>query len=114
MNDTSLSDASKMTSTSLEHASFPPFSSIKWETLRHLAAVTGEAAIQMLLTAGSEAQQRPIAQEFRIPVLLLDEKDPCDSRRTFSVALRKDYSVTASQAFDFSPAPAPKLEPEPM
>ncbi|KAG2766045.1 hypothetical protein PC129_g2869 [Phytophthora cactorum] len=62
MNDTSMSDASTVTSTSLEHGSFPHLSSIEWEALHRLAA--GEAVIQTLLTAGTEAQQRLAAQEF--------------------------------------------------
>ncbi|KAG3077369.1 hypothetical protein PI125_g21288 [Phytophthora idaei] len=32
---------------------------------------------------------------------------------TFAVALREDYSVTASQAFEVTWAPAPASEPEP-
>ncbi|ETP38819.1 hypothetical protein F442_13658, partial [Phytophthora nicotianae P10297] len=64
MNDTSMSDASRMTSTSLEHESFPHLSSIEWEALHRLAAASGDAAIQTLLTAGTEEQQRLAAQEF--------------------------------------------------
>ncbi|KAG3005198.1 hypothetical protein PC128_g15469 [Phytophthora cactorum] len=56
MNATSMSDASKVTSTSLEHGSFPHLSSIEWEALHRLAAASGEAVIQTLLTAGMEAQ----------------------------------------------------------
>ncbi|KAG3109958.1 hypothetical protein PI124_g18324 [Phytophthora idaei] len=64
MNDASMSGASKATSTSLEHGSFPHLSSIEWEALHRLAAASGEAVIQTLLTAGTEAQQRLAAQEF--------------------------------------------------
>ncbi|KAG3069571.1 hypothetical protein PI124_g9043 [Phytophthora idaei] len=64
MNDTSMSDASKVTSISLEHGSFPHLLSIEWEALHRLAAASGEAVIQTLLTAGTEAQQRLAAQEF--------------------------------------------------
>ncbi|KAG3062326.1 hypothetical protein PI125_g24551 [Phytophthora idaei] len=53
MNDTSMSDASKATSTSLEHGSFPHLSSIEWEALHRLAAASAEAVIQTLLTAGT-------------------------------------------------------------
>ncbi|KAG3118377.1 hypothetical protein PI125_g2947 [Phytophthora idaei] len=59
-----MSDASKAASTSLEHASFPHLSSIEWEALHRLATAFGEAVIQTLLTAGTEAQQRLAAQEF--------------------------------------------------
>ncbi|KAG3012350.1 hypothetical protein PC121_g14649 [Phytophthora cactorum] len=66
MNDTATSDASKATSTSLEHSSFPHLSSIEWEALKkhRLAAASGEAVIQTLLTGGTEDQQRLAAQEF--------------------------------------------------
>ncbi|KAG3005457.1 hypothetical protein PC121_g11492 [Phytophthora cactorum] len=64
MNDTSMSDASSVTSTSLEHDSLPHLSSIEWEALHRLTAASGEAVTQTLLTAGTEAQQRLAAQEF--------------------------------------------------
>ncbi|RAW24045.1 hypothetical protein PC110_g19525, partial [Phytophthora cactorum] len=51
MNDASMSDASKATSTSLERGSFPHLSSIEWEALHRLAAASGEDIIQTLLTA---------------------------------------------------------------
>ncbi|KAG2928641.1 hypothetical protein PC116_g1372 [Phytophthora cactorum] len=38
MKDTSMSDASKVTSTSLEHDRFPHLSSIEWEALHRLAS----------------------------------------------------------------------------
>ncbi|KAG3204803.1 hypothetical protein PC128_g1690 [Phytophthora cactorum] len=64
MNGTSMSDTSKVTSTSLKHGSFPHLSSIEWEALHRLAEASGEAVIQTLLTAGTEDQQRLAAQEF--------------------------------------------------
>ncbi|RAW20045.1 hypothetical protein PC110_g23513, partial [Phytophthora cactorum] len=64
MNDTSMSDVSKVTSTSLEHGSFPHLSSIEWKALHRLAVASGEGVFQTLLTAGTEAQQRLAAQEF--------------------------------------------------
>ncbi|KAG2786035.1 hypothetical protein PC129_g10803 [Phytophthora cactorum] len=64
MNDTSMNDASRASSISLEHASFPHLSTIAWEALLRLAAASGEAVVQTLLTAGTEAQQRLTAQEF--------------------------------------------------
>ncbi|KAG2781108.1 hypothetical protein PC129_g13820 [Phytophthora cactorum] len=53
-----MSDASKASSTSLEHASFLHLSSIEWKAIHHLAAASGEIVIQVLLTAGTEVQQR--------------------------------------------------------
>ncbi|GMF52852.1 unnamed protein product [Phytophthora fragariaefolia] len=64
MNATSMPDASRTTATSLEHASFPHLSAIEWEALHRLAAVSGDAVIKALLTAGTEEQQRLAAQEF--------------------------------------------------
>ncbi|KAG3062019.1 hypothetical protein PI124_g23546 [Phytophthora idaei] len=64
MNDTSMIDASNVTSTPLEHGSFPHLSSIEWEALHRLAAASDEAVIHTLLTAGTEAQQRLASQEF--------------------------------------------------
>ncbi|KAG3093620.1 hypothetical protein PI125_g16786 [Phytophthora idaei] len=64
MNDTSMSDAPKATSTSLEHAIFPHLSPIEWEAIHRLAAASGDTVIQTLLTAGTETQQRRCAQEF--------------------------------------------------
>ncbi|KAI9985507.1 hypothetical protein PInf_004878 [Phytophthora infestans] len=43
---------------------FPHLSSVEWEALHRLAAASGEAVIQALLTAGSEAQQHLATQEF--------------------------------------------------
>ncbi|KAG3118357.1 hypothetical protein PI124_g1480 [Phytophthora idaei] len=44
----------------------------------------------------------------------LTRKTPSTLEETFAVALREDDTVTASQAFDVSRAPASELEPEPM
>lgn len=44
----------------------------------------------------------------------LTRKSPSTLEEAFAVALREDYSVAASQAFDFSRAPASEPEPEPM
>ncbi|KAG3144597.1 hypothetical protein C6341_g18690 [Phytophthora cactorum] len=44
----------------------------------------------------------------------LTRKTPSTLEEVFAVALREDYSVTASQAFDVSRARAPEPEPEPM
>ncbi|KAG3201565.1 hypothetical protein PC129_g23484 [Phytophthora cactorum] len=41
-------------------------------------------------------------------------KTPSTLEEAFAVALREDYSMTASQAFDVSRAPASEPEPEPM
>ncbi|KAG3013828.1 hypothetical protein PC121_g25178 [Phytophthora cactorum] len=41
-------------------------------------------------------------------------KIPSTLEEAFAVALREDYSMTASQAFDVSQAPASEPEPEPM
>ncbi|KAG2763902.1 hypothetical protein PC129_g21850 [Phytophthora cactorum] len=59
-----MNDTSKVTSSSLEHGSFPHLSSIEWEALHRLDEASGEAVIQTLLTVGTEAQQRLAAQEF--------------------------------------------------
>ncbi|KAG4061189.1 hypothetical protein PC123_g3883 [Phytophthora cactorum] len=44
----------------------------------------------------------------------LTRKTPFTLEEAFAVALREDYSVTASQAFDVSRVRAPEPEPEPM
>ncbi|KAG2786036.1 hypothetical protein PC129_g10802 [Phytophthora cactorum] len=44
----------------------------------------------------------------------LTRKIPSTLEEAFSVALREDYSVAASVAFDFSRAPASEPKPEPM
>ncbi|KAG3112487.1 hypothetical protein PI124_g9494 [Phytophthora idaei] len=44
----------------------------------------------------------------------LRRKTPSTLEEAFEVALREDYSVTASQAFDVSRAPASEPEPESM
>ncbi|KAG3085281.1 hypothetical protein PI125_g19272 [Phytophthora idaei] len=59
-----MNDASRAPGVSLEHASFPHLSTDEWEALHRLAAASGDAVIQTLLTAGTEAQQRLAAQEF--------------------------------------------------
>ncbi|KAG2780585.1 hypothetical protein PC129_g17065 [Phytophthora cactorum] len=56
MNDTPMNDASRAPGFSLEHASFPHLSTDEWEAFHRLAAASGDAVIQTLLTAGTEAQ----------------------------------------------------------
>ncbi|KAJ8552313.1 hypothetical protein ON010_g10233 [Phytophthora cinnamomi] len=62
MSDTSTLGGS--TSMSLKHASFPRLLLFEWEALQNLAAVSGDSAVKTLLTAGTEQQQRLVAQEF--------------------------------------------------
>ncbi|KAG3204295.1 hypothetical protein PC128_g2013 [Phytophthora cactorum] len=46
--------------------------------------------------------------------LFLTRKTPSTLEEAFAIALREDYSVTASQAFDASRVRVPEPEPEPM
>uniref|UniRef100_H3H501 CCHC-type domain-containing protein n=1 Tax=Phytophthora ramorum TaxID=164328 RepID=H3H501_PHYRM len=48
----------------LEHAAFPHLTSIEWQALHRLAAVSGETVVTSLLSSATPDQQRQAIQEF--------------------------------------------------
>ncbi|KAE8910985.1 hypothetical protein PF005_g24795 [Phytophthora fragariae] len=48
----------------LEHAAFPHLTSIEWQALHRLAAVSGEVVVTSLLSSATPDQQRQAIQEF--------------------------------------------------
>ncbi|KAE9024998.1 hypothetical protein PR003_g13145 [Phytophthora rubi] len=48
----------------LEHKAFPHLTSIEWQALRRLAAVSGEVVVTSLLSSATPDQQRLAIQEF--------------------------------------------------
>uniref|UniRef100_H3H4F2 RNA-directed DNA polymerase n=1 Tax=Phytophthora ramorum TaxID=164328 RepID=H3H4F2_PHYRM len=48
----------------LEHAAFPHLTSIEWQALHRLAAVSGETVVTLLLSSATPDQQRQAIQEF--------------------------------------------------
>ncbi|KAE9006276.1 hypothetical protein PR002_g16525 [Phytophthora rubi] len=48
----------------LEHAAFPHLTSIEWQALHRLAAVSGEVVVMSLLSSATPDQQRLAIQEF--------------------------------------------------
>ncbi|KAE9234996.1 hypothetical protein PF005_g1664 [Phytophthora fragariae] len=48
----------------LEHAAFPHLTSIEWQALHRLAAVSGEVVVASLLSSATPDQQRQAIQEF--------------------------------------------------
>ncbi|POM81811.1 RNA-directed DNA polymerase [Phytophthora palmivora] len=51
----------------LEHASFPHLTSIEWQALHRLAAVSGEVVVTSLLSSATPDQHRQAIQEFMAP-----------------------------------------------
>ncbi|KAG3077370.1 hypothetical protein PI125_g21289 [Phytophthora idaei] len=102
MSGTSMSDASKASYTSLEHAEIPPLSSIEWEALHRLAAASAAAVIQALLTAGTEAQQCMAAQEFtarELADLLQGVSTPTPTKNKIDIA-KLDVSTFSGEGDD--------------
>ncbi|GMF24416.1 unnamed protein product [Phytophthora fragariaefolia] len=50
----------------LEHSAFPHLTSIKWQALHRLAAVSGEVAVTSLLSSATPDQHRQAIQEFMV------------------------------------------------
>ncbi|KAE9324502.1 hypothetical protein PR003_g16717, partial [Phytophthora rubi] len=48
----------------LEHTAFPHLTTVKWQALHHLAAVSGEFVVTSLLSLATPDQQRQAIQEF--------------------------------------------------
>ncbi|KAE8970818.1 hypothetical protein PR002_g27003 [Phytophthora rubi] len=48
----------------LEHATFPHLTSIEWQALHRLAAVSGEVVVTSMLSSATPDQQRQSIQEF--------------------------------------------------
>ncbi|KAE9357768.1 hypothetical protein PF008_g2998 [Phytophthora fragariae] len=48
----------------LEHAAFPHLTSIEWQALHRLAAMSGEVVVTSLLSSATPYQQRQAIQEF--------------------------------------------------
>ncbi|GMF24374.1 unnamed protein product [Phytophthora fragariaefolia] len=53
----------------LEHSTFPHLTSIEWQALHRLAAVSGEVVVTSLLSSATPDQHRQAIQEFMVPEL---------------------------------------------
>ncbi|GMF23990.1 unnamed protein product [Phytophthora fragariaefolia] len=52
--------------TTLEHSAFPHLTTIEWQALHHLAAVSGEFVVTSLLSSATPDHQRQAIQEFMV------------------------------------------------
>ena len=62
----SMSDSSEAPAVSLEHADFPHLTSVEWQALHRLAAVSGEIIVTSLLSTVTPDQQRVAIQDYMV------------------------------------------------
>ncbi|KAG6610276.1 polyprotein [Phytophthora cinnamomi] len=88
----------------LEHAAFPHLSSIKWQALHRLAAVSGEVVVTSLLSSATPDQHRQAIQEFMVRELAeAKRRVPAPSQPSRNDAVKMETSSYSGTGPDCLP-----------
>ncbi|KAE8990893.1 hypothetical protein PR001_g21374 [Phytophthora rubi] len=81
----------------LEHAAFPHLTSIEWQALHRVAAVSGEVVVTSLLSSATPDQQRLAIQEFM-------DRELAEAKRENDIAVASRLIEAPSAKVNFLPS----------
>ena len=98
-------DQSSITPTvSLQHADFPHLTSVEWQALHRLAAVSGELIVTSLLSTATPKQHRAVIQDYMVRELAeADRRVQTPSRPSHFDAIKMETSTYSGDGPDRLP-----------